>query len=176
MWIQLLTGVAPSASVTITGTASNATVTNTGTPIERSLSFPLCGASTGSAIIGSYGFGIEPSQLTASDKLFDLTNTQRTPPNNVTFSVLGLVSGEDRVLVGPSSGGVLLENQFTLAATYNSAGVTSIQVNTTIPSDTPSSGTIRIELDSGIYARITYTSYASDTFTISSTDFSSDSA
>lgn len=101
MWIQLLTGVAPSASVTITGGSSAATATNTGSPTERTLSFPFCGASTGSALIGSYGFALEKTDLSASDKVFDLTNTQRTPPNYVTFTVSGLTSGEDRVLVTP---------------------------------------------------------------------------
>jgi hypothetical protein len=101
MWIQLVTGVAPSASVTITGTTSAATATNTGTPTERTLSFPFCGASTGSALIGSYGFSLESTDLSANDKVFDLTNTQRTPPNYVTFTVSGLISGEDRVLVAP---------------------------------------------------------------------------
>lgn len=97
MWIQLLTGVAPSGSVVITGT-STATATYAGTLTERSLSFPWCGSSTGSAIIGSYGFGIEPADLTANDKLFDLTNAQLTPPNSVTFTVGGLTTA-DRVLV-----------------------------------------------------------------------------
>lgn len=101
MWIQLLTGVAPSGSVTITGTGSSATATNTGTPTERPLSFPWCGASTGSAIIGAYGFGVEAADLSANDKVFDLTNTQITPPNNVMFTVGGLLSGSDRVLVTP---------------------------------------------------------------------------
>lgn len=99
MWIQLLTGVAPTDNQVITGVTSTATCQVNVTVTERSLSFPWCGASTGSAIIGAYGFGIQPSDLTASDKLFDLTNTQRVPPNNVTFTVGGLVSGEDRVLV-----------------------------------------------------------------------------
>ena len=176
MWVQVLTGVAPSASVTITGATSAATATNSGTPTERTLSFPLCGASTGSAIIGSYGFGIEASDLSASDKLFDLTNTQRIPPNNVTFTVGGLVSGEDRVLVGPASAGVLNESQFVTNATYSGAAVTSVVMTTAIPTDTPSSGTIRIECDSGIYKRIAYSSYAGSTFTIASTDFSSDNS
>jgi hypothetical protein len=101
MWIQLLTGVAPTNTQAITGGSSGATANASGTATERTLSFPFIGASTGSAIIGGYGVGIESADLTASDKLFDLTNTQRTPPNNVTFTVSGLVSGEDRVLVGP---------------------------------------------------------------------------
>ena len=176
MWIQLLTGVAPSASVTITGTTSTATATNTGTPTERTLSFPLCGSSTGSAIIGSYGFGIEPADLTASDKLFDLTNTQRTPPNNVTFTVGGLISTEDRILVGPAAAGVLDEDQLTLATTLSGATETAVVVTAAIPTDTPTTGTIRIQLNSGIYRRIAYTSYTASTFTIASTDFSADPA
>lgn len=99
MWIQLLTGVAPTDNQTITGGTSSATCLVNVTVTERSLSFPWCGQSTGSAIIGAYGFGIQAADLSANDKLFDLTNTQRTPPNNVTFSVGGLVSTEDRVLV-----------------------------------------------------------------------------
>jgi hypothetical protein len=114
--------------------------------------------------------------LSATDKVFDLTNTQRVPPNNVTFTVAGLVSGEDRVLVGPESGGSLQTNQFTLNGSLTGAAVTSVVVNTTIPTDTPSSGTIRIQRNSGVYSRIVYTSFTGSTFTISSTDFSSDNA
>lgn len=101
MWIQLITGVAPSGSVTITGGSSGATNTNSGTPVDRTIQFggsaPV--TSTGSSIIGNYGLGIEAADLSASDLLFDLTNTQRNPPNNVSFTVNGLVNGEDRVLV-----------------------------------------------------------------------------
>ena len=176
MWIQLLTGVAPSASLLITGTTSSATATNSGTPTERTLSFPLCGASTGSAIIGSYGFGIKVSCLTAADKLFDLTNAQKVPPNNVTFTVGGLSSGEDRVLVGPATGAALNDTQFTINGTLSSGTVTSVVINTAIPTDTPASGTIRVKCNSGIYKRIAYTSYTGSTFTVTSTDFSTDNA
>ena len=172
MWIQLLTGVAPGTGVTITGVTSAATGTTSGTVTERSLSYPFLGASTGSALIGAYGIGVETADLSASDKLFDLTNTQRVPPNNVTFTLGGLVSGEDRVLVGPESGGTLQLNQFTLNGTLSGAAVTSVVVNTAIPTDTPSTGTIRILLDTGIYRRVAYTSYTGSTFTIGSTDFS----
>lgn len=172
MWIQLLTGTAPGAGVTITGVTSAATGTTSGTATERSLSYPFLGASTGSALIGAYGVGVETTDLSASDKLFDLTNTQRIPPNNVTFTLGGLVSGEDRVLVGPESAGTLQLNQFTLNGTLSGAAVTSVVVNTAIPTDTPASGTIRILLDTGIYRRVAYTSFTGSTFTIGSTDFS----
>lgn len=176
MWIQLLTGIAPTDNQVITGGTSSATCQMNVTITERSLSFPFCGASTGSAIIGSYGFGIEAADLTASDKLFDLTNTQRTPPNIVTFTVNGLVSGEDRVLVGPEDAGVLQLDQFATNATYSGAAVVSIVITTAIPSDTPTTGTIRIECNSGVYKRIAYTSFTGSTFTIVSTDFSTDNA
>ena len=175
MWIQLKTGVIPTDNLTINQTGGKACSVN-GSVIERTLSFPFCGVSTGSAIIGAFGFGVESTDLSATDKVFDLTNTQRTPPNYVTFTVGGLISGEDRVLVGPASGGVLLENQFTLASTYNTAGVTSIGVSTTIPTDTPTTGTIRVARNSGKYSRIQYTGYSGTTFIINSTDFSADPA
>lgn len=171
MWMQLLSGVIPTDNQVITGGTSTATCQVNVTVTERTLSFPLCGASTGSAIIGSYGFGIEYADLTANDKLFDLTDTQRIPPNNVTFTVGGLVSTEDRVLMGPASGGVLQENQLTLSTTLNGATETAVVCTASIPIDTPSSGTIRIQLDTGIYRRVPYTSFSGTTFTIGETNF-----
>lgn len=176
MWIQLLTGVIPTDNQVITGGTSGATAQCNVTVTERALPFPFLGQSTGSAIIGGYGVGVETADLSASDKLFDLTNIQRTPPNNVTFTVSGLVSTEDYVLVGPESGGTLQVGQFTLNGSLTGAAVTSVVVNTTIPSDTPSSGTIRVMRNSGIYSRIAYSSFTGSTFTITSTDFSSDNA
>lgn len=176
MWIQLMTGTAPGPGVTITGTTSSATATTTGSPAERTLSFPFCGVSTGSAIIGAYGFGIEALDLTASDKVFDLTNTQRIPPNYVTFIVGGIVSGEDYVLVGPAFGGALHEAQLTLNTSLSGGAETAVVVTAAIPSDTPATGTIRIQLNSGRYRRVAYTSWTGSTFTIGSADFSGDPA
>ena len=176
MWIQLLTGVAPSASVTITGGTSSATATNSGTPTERTISTPFVGISTGSALIGAYGLGLTETDLTASDKVFDLTNTQITPPNLITFTVAGLVEDEDYVLVGPASGGVLDVDQFTLNGALTGAAVTSVVVNGSIPSDTPASGTIRIQRANGAYTKHDYSSWTGSTFTITSHDFSTNNA
>lgn len=163
MWIQILTGTPPSTSDTITGGTSGATGTCSASPTERPISTPFVGASTGSAIIGSYGLGIDPSNLTASDKLFDLTNTQNVPPNNVTFTVYGLVASEDRVLVGPESGGAIDMNQLAASGAHT-AGDTTVTVTTFIPSDTPSSGTIRC-FDGNVYQRVTYTGWSGSQFT-----------
>lgn len=176
MWIQLLTGVAPTDGQTITGTTSTATVDVNVTVLDRPLSFPFCGISTGSAIIGAYGFGIEATDLTASDKVFDLTNTQITPPNYVTFTVTGLVSGEDYVLVGPESGGTFNKAQFSLQTSLTTDNITAVVINTTIPSDTPSTGTIRVEDNNGVFRKLHYSGWASSTFTIDSTDGNEDFA
>jgi hypothetical protein len=240
MWIQLLTGVAPTDNQTITGGTSSATCLVNGTATERSISTPFVGVATGSAIIGAYGVGIGSDDLTAADKVTDLTNTVRTPPNNVTFTVTGLVSSEDRVLVGPlgyrfaydaESGGpftigetltftspagtavlhalqddgttgymVISEavtgslptdnstisggtsgatanvngsvtadiavRQFTLNTALTAANITSVVIATTIPTDTPTTGTIRVADDNGKLRRLVYTSYTGSTFTI----------
>lgn len=175
MWIQKLTGVAPTNNLQITGVSSSATCDVDGTVTARTVSPAFLGASTGSSIIGAFGIGIEAADLTTNDKLFDLTNTQQQPPNVVVFTVSGLdYSGgeEDRVLVAPKDTGLAIKfDQLALNTTLNGAGVTSVVCTTTIPTDTPTTGTIRIELDSGLYRRIAYTSYSSATFTIGSTDF-----
>lgn len=174
MWIQLLKGVSPSGSVTITGFTSSATATYSGTYTERAISFPFCGASTGSSIIGAYGFGIEATNLSSSDKVFDLTNTQVTPPNYVTFSVGGLISGEDYVLVGPADGGVLDQDQFGLQSGLTTNNITSVVIDEAIPADTPSTGYIRVADNNGVYRRLHYSGWTGSTFTIDTTDGNED--
>lgn len=174
MWIQLLTGVAPTDNQTITGTTSTATCLVNVTVTERAVSTPFVGVSTGSALIGAYGFGLEALDLSASDKVFDLDNTQRQAPNYVTFTVNGLVSG-DRVLVTNDDTGIDY-NQMVHTSAITGAAVTSIVSDSAIPTDTPSTGTIRLERADGTYSRHAYTSWTGSTFTIASTDFSSNNA
>lgn len=180
MWIQLLTGVAPTDGQTITGGISGATVDVNVTVTDRSslIQKPFSGQSTGSAIIGSYGLTLQTGDLSASDKVFDLTNTQITPPNNVTFTVGGLVSGEDSVLVGPWDGvstdaegnPAIDEDQLSLNTTLSADDITSVVVTTAIPSDTPATGYIRVQDDNGFYRRLSYSGWTGSTFTIDSTD------
>lgn len=250
MWIQILTGLPPTNNDTITGTTSGATCQMNVTITERTISQPFCGVSTGSAIIGAYGFGVEATDLSASDKVFDLNNTQYSPPNFQTGTVSGLnyTGTGDYVICGPRgyrfaydgeasgpftvgetltfatpagtavladlndngttgfmtigpilTGSVPTDNstiagstatasvngvvsneidkrQMTLNGALTGAAVTAVVVNGTIPADTPSSGTIRIKRANGIYTRHPYTSWATSTFTISSTDFSTNNA
>ena len=100
MWIQVLKGEAPGTGVLITGSDSSATGTTSGTATARDISYPWCGASTGSALKGSYGFALEYADLTAADTMTALDALPYTPPDNQTWEINGLVSG-DRVLVAP---------------------------------------------------------------------------
>lgn len=172
MWIQLLTGTVPADGVTITGNGGGTADVDT-TVISRTVPSTFIGTSTGSAINpGAFGIGIGADDLTVSDLLVDLTNTSNNPPNNVQFTVTNLVSG-DRVLVGPEDGaGGLDLDQDTLNGALTGGAVTSITVNTAIPTDTPSSGTLRIQNDEGRYVRVPYSSYTGSTYTIPSYDFS----
>lgn len=173
LWIQLISGTIAGDNDPIwqRGGTTGAYVTVNGSATARTIKPEFIGTYTGSAFIGAFGIGIDPGDGTASDQFFDLTNTLRSPPNNQTFTVFGLVSGEDRVLVAPESGGTINVAQFTLDNTYNSAGITSIQVSPAIPSDTPATGVLRIELDTGVYRHVPYTSWTGDVFTIGSTSF-----
>jgi hypothetical protein len=179
MWIQLLTGSAPTDNQVITGGTSGATCQVNVTVTERALSFPFCGVSTGSAIIGAYGFGMQALDLSASDKVFDLTNTLRQAPNYVTFSVGGVVSGQDYILVAPKGAGTEIDfDFFTLNGALSGAAVTSVVVNEAIPTWLPAAGTIRILRANGAYSRHAYSAYntGTKTFTIASHDFSSNNA
>ena len=171
LWMQLLTGVLPTDGLTLTGTTSSATVDVNVTITQRPLSPVFVGSSTGTSIVGGYGVGIEAADLVVADKVFDLDNAQVSPPNNVTFTVGGLVSGEDRVLVGPASGNDFDYTQLALNTTLSGATETAIVCTASIPSDTPASGTVRIQTDAGVWRRVAYTSYTGSTFTIPSTDF-----
>ncbi len=188
MWIQLLSGVAPTDGQTITGGTSAATCAVNATVTDRSalVTTPFVGASTGSSIIGGYGVGIEYADLTNADKLFDLTNTQKTPPNNVSNTVSGVVVGEDRILVAPWDGTTTDTNgnpainkgQLTLGTSLTADNITSVTVangtETAIPSDTPSSGHIRVTDDSGFERLLHYSSWSGTTFTIDTTDGNED--
>ena len=181
IWWQLLSGSNPADNQVVYRLSDNADQIDVdGSFTSRTISTPFCGASTGSAIIGSYGFGIEAPDLTQNDIMTALDNVTYSPPNIPTFTVAGLVSGQDRVLVGPWDGvstdpegnPAIDKDQLTLNTTLNGAAETSIVTTASIPLDTPASGTIRVELDDGNERLQSYTSYSGSTFTIPSTDYS----
>jgi hypothetical protein len=181
-YVQLFKGAAPQDDQEIYDATDHTDYyTQNGVTVERPVSTPFVGASTGSALIGAYGLGLVAGDTAAADTYFDLSNNPVNPPNNVTFTVSGFISG-DYVLVTEDDGaGYINFDQMALNATYSTAGVTTISVNA-IPSDTPTSagtkGSIRIERDDGLYSLHRYTAFdtGTDDFTIPSTDFSGNNA
>jgi len=177
---MFLTGVIPAANL-ITGATNSASGT-AGTVTVRTISKPFCGASTGSAIIGAYGLGIEVADLTSSDSVIDLGANTITPPNYVTNTVSGLISTEDRVLVAPWNGSTtdtngdpaITKDQLSLSGNLTTDNITSIVVAEAIPSDTPNTGYIRVTDNNGFERRLHYTSWVTSTFTVNTTDGNED--
>jgi hypothetical protein len=149
LYVQLTKGTAPSDNTILyLSTDATATVTVNGSVTQRTVNPEFLGVSTGSAIIGAYGIGIETTDVSNSDLLFDLTNTSRTPPNNVTFTVSGVISG-DNILVTNDDSSDIDYDQLSLNTALTTDNITSVVVSTTIPSDTPATGYIRVEDLSG---------------------------
>lgn len=169
IWIQLLTGVVPtSGNVTGNGGAIAAWVSTS----ERTVSPEIIGASTGSAIIGAYGFGVEALDLSASDKVFALEDPAIpiTPPDYKVTVVGGIIDG-DRVLVGPDGGSTTLQDDQLQVSTAVTSGTTTIIMKsgaagetigtgTQFGTDCPSGGgvvsALRVLDNSGIYWRVPY--------------------
>lgn len=168
-WFQLLTGVAPTTGLTITNATASGTHIVDGSVTTRTVPKVFLGSYTGT-IIGAFGVGILAANLRYTDSIQDLLGSSQVPPNVVTFTLAGLVSGQDRVLIGPKAAGDAIQfDQLTLATTLSPTASTTVVVTTTIPADTPSSGTIRVLDDSGVYVRCEYSSWATSTFNLSGT-------
>lgn len=168
LYLQKVTGDAPVDTLPILG-ASNAYCTVNGAVTARTVPKVFLGSYVGS-LIGAYGLGVDAGDLTSSDTVQDLEGDVNTPPNNVTFTVSGIISG-DYVLVGPKDTGDDFDfAQMSLATGLNAPATTSVVVDA-IPDNTPAAGFIRITLDDGRKKKVEYTSYTGVTFTIVSTDF-----
>lgn len=181
MWIQILTGTAPSSGVSLSQSVPDAASATAGTVVERTISKPFCGQSTGSAIIGAYGVGINNLDLSATDKVTHLGNVVVFPPNNVTNTVSGLIHNEDRVLVAPynnvsdvNGDPAIYKAQLVLNTSLTLDNITSVVVTAAIPSDTPASGYIRVVDNNGFERRLHYSGWSGSTFTVDTTDGNED--
>lgn len=172
MWIQILSGIAPTDGTVITGSGT-AQVNGSVTP--RLVSPTFVGTSTGTAINpGAFGLGIGADDLTQNDLVVDLTNTPRTPPNNVTYTVNNIFE-DDYVIVANDNGTDFDFAQRVTNAAY-SGTISAIVTTVAIPTDIPTSGTLRLELDDGSYQRVVYVSFTGSTFDVTGTTLVSDAA
>jgi len=142
--------------------------TNTFSPVKAS---PF-GTFAGGKFFGAQGVWIE--SMAAADvqnyQLIDTGGTTRTPPNQQAIIISNLLSG-DRVAVFRTVSGTEINKAMYSAASGNNIGNSTFVVNEVIPSDTPTSGSIRIVDTSDTSAtrevRYTYTSWDGPTKTFS---------
>jgi hypothetical protein len=196
LYIQLIRGTIAGDNAiwynaqTNLGTLSVAnTLTQFNAATARTVSTPFVGVSTGTNIIGAYGIGFETDQIDDGDTLTALDGNPYSRPNLVTNTVGGLSQDgdDDRVIVAEwdtvTDGGggagydvngdpLFNKKQMAINATYTSADQATITIghangdNVTIPSDTPSSGTIRVLDDNDFERWIPYSSWSGTVFTV----------
>ncbi len=134
--------------------------TNTYSPVKAS---PF-GTFAGGKFFGAQGVWIE--NMASADvqnyQLIDSGGVTRTPPNQQAITISNLLSG-DRVAVFKTTSGTTIDKAMYTAAAGNNSGNSTFVVNEAIPSDTPTSGSIRIVDVSDTSAtretRYTYTSW-----------------
>ena len=175
MYLQVLTGTAPVEDLRISQAAANYNLA-TAVLNAKAVKPTFIGASTGTNLIGNYGIGPNKDDVGSNDKFTDLAGGLRTPENNVEFTVAGLSSGEDRVLVAPRTGAAMNKALYTLNGLHSSGTQGTIEVNEAIQTETPSEGVtsnsrIRVQLDNNVFKYQTYNSWAGSIFTIPSSDY-----
>jgi hypothetical protein len=127
------------------------------------------GSFAGGRFFGAQGVWVQ--NMASSDiqafQLIDGNGVTRTPPNFQSLTITGIVSG-DKVTVFRTSSGTTINKAVFTATSGNNAGNSTFVVNETIPTDTPTTGVIRIvdTSDTSINreTRYTYTSWSSSTF------------
>ena len=174
LWVQLVSGTIAGDNDPVWrrgGTTGSYALVN-GAATARTVKPEFLGVFTGAAIIGAFGIGIDAADGIAADVFTTLTAATVSPPNNQVLRVQGLVSG-DRVLVTNYDGGAVAPdfNKFTLLTSLLGATEVAVVITAAIPVDTPLTGNLRIQLDTGIYRLVAYTTWSGSTFTIGSTDF-----
>jgi hypothetical protein len=139
------------------------------TPVKAS---PF-GTFAGGKLFGARGVWVE--NMDNADRqnfqLIDATGDTQTPPNFITITVNSVVSGDKVSVFRTSSGTVIDKSQFNSHDTNNSITDTTFEVEETIPSDTPSSGYIRVvdadDTSINRESRYAYSSWTGSIFTLS---------
>jgi len=160
------------------------------TEYSLSRTAPYIGVSTGTALIGAHGVGVDndPGVLSATDKVVPLGETTPiSPPLSVTNTYSGLSTTNDQILVVATDGFTTdINGDPTVGAAYftiATALTTGAEVTVTVDQDLsetdidtwlPTSGYISIVNDEGLVVDHVYSGYATgpNTFTITSHDFS----
>jgi hypothetical protein len=174
MYVQLLSGIAPSNNQKIYGATSLQTCLVNGTPSTRVVNNQYIGVFTGTNYQTNFGIGIDPTDAIAGDKLVDLLGVTQEPPNNQTGLVTG-VAADMYVTCYPWDGAsydaagdpLPTFGEMVTTATVTGGVSTTVVVGAgNIPNNTPAAGYLRLERDSdGEYDWLEYTSWENTTGT-----------
>jgi len=144
------------------------------------------GSYAGGAYFGPRGVWIQnmPPDEVISYQLIDADNILRPPPTTIINVVSGVVSGEDYIIVAPWDGITtdsngdpsILKDQLTIKTALTTNNITVIETNENLPTDTPSSGTIRLADNNGFERKLHYTNWdiGTNQFLIDTTDGNED--
>lgn len=173
--IQLRIGTAPQDNMVVRGLTSTATASINVTVSPRTVNAVFLGSYVGS-MIGGFGVGFDPADVSFPDTMLDLGGVTRNAPNNVTFTVNGVgtqAPTADYLMVGEkhATNPDFKWAQTTLDGALTGGTTTAITVDS-IPPNTPTSGWLRVTADDGRRIKVQYTSLTGLVFTINSHDFS----
>lgn len=169
MYCQLMTGVTPSDNDTISGATSTENASVNLAPTTRTINTHYFGQFTGTGFIPNFGITFVQPDGTQNETFTNLLSNTITPPNNVTFTVTGLVIGEDYVLATKDAGGGAIDfTQYTINGIHTASS--TVTINGAIDTDTPTSGTIRVLRADGKYDRLVYDSFTGSVFTLNASN------
>jgi len=102
-----------------------------------------------------------------SYQCIDDDGTLQLPPLQVSISVTDLAAG-DRVAVFrlTGAGGTIVKDEYDSHATLNAVGDQTLEVQTTVSTEAPTTGWVRIEYDTDLEDRYHFASYATSIFTL----------
>ena len=156
-------------NMTITGITSNATAQVNGTvsTITPQKQAPF-GTLAGGRFFGATGIFLEHLATTNANnyQLIDSTGTPQNPPTSINISISGLEIG-DVVSVFKTTGDnkIIDKTYLTSHSSANTSGSNTFTTVENIPTDTPSSGVIRIiDTSENLEHRYSYTSYSGKVF------------
>ena len=154
---------------TLTSGSTTATINGTPDTITQSKQAPF-GTFAGGKLFGARGVKIYNMHSNDANNyvLTDSTNTTQTPPSTVALVVDSVESG-DRIGVYRATGdNTIVDKEMFTCAANNNSGETTFDITTTIPSDTPSTGTLRVvdtsDATSSRETSYTYTGWSGSTF------------
>ncbi len=126
-FIQLLSGVAPTNGQTVNNQASTGSHVVSGAVSQPSVPKTFLGSFTGS-LIGAFGVGVDPGDLTSSDSLVDLNSVSQSP-TSISISVRGVTEGTSVQVISRETAGTVTSGDILGEGLADAAGSFGFNMN-----------------------------------------------